>query len=737
MFQKATAKRMISTLLENTNFVCGSIKDTLSEKENVERIKSLMACNNTNNPNNPMASSPESMDVDNVFFDNDFLDHGGEDLLDHHHHVNGSGEDGSVKQRESSRRYKKRDHVDNNNNNANNTEEHHYNGNTHHHHHNNNNESYNTLTIGLCLSRRHPTLGHPDTITRQTSFDFNELQDREYNYVSSTDSSGWLAGGGEKGGKNIGINDPSKLPAPDKVHIPIITVENVRSDKVDEIVSALANGEVFIPHMAVLPEALSVSNNGRSSPPDLIVRFDCEKNDDAPPEEWPNWCLEFIHNQLYELLLPMNHVNVLWTKRPFQITLARKVKWKTAKHMNKYFAHAEQVVNGWREKGPQYLQPPDTNTDNNNNNYGATREETDRPHGIYLLRNGIPTNYFAPNFEPPYTRKVTRSLIRNVVSQSWDTKRRDWLVEPIPRSMGPLKVMSNVFGCEGGNGAQLSPVEGGGGGVNHTTFDLTKNGNTTMDSFDIIVQHNQGGENGGGGHHSQSRASASSNVKGKLLSPGRRSGRKETIESNVVTQETGIANDSPSRRGNSTVNNGEVPNVTNSVPSDESFNMSPRPTETLSMEETIESTTNECLISQSSIESTTASSTQYSKSTTVSSSRQSVKEEHPVEQELFSPIMTPQRKVTPKITTPKQVIREEKPQPQQQFVGAVNNMNTTKPAEQQLRNPFTKVEDTKAEKFAKTKVSGHSVSYYYFLAGCLHSCLTKTSSFNHSQKEEK
>jgi len=59
------------------------------------------------------------------------------------------------------------------------------------------------ITIGLSLSRRHSTLGHPDTVTRQTAFDFNELQDRKYKYVSSTDSSGWRAGGGEKGGGGV------------------------------------------------------------------------------------------------------------------------------------------------------------------------------------------------------------------------------------------------------------------------------------------------------------------------------------------------------------------------------------------------------------------------------------------------------------------------------------------------------------------------------------------------------
>jgi len=319
-----------------------------------------------------------------------------------------------------------------------------------------------TITIGLSLSRRHSTQGHPDTVTRQTAFDFNELQDRSYKYVSSTDSSGWRAGGGEVGGnpaetptnasqmedaldvdKSGNGHAPNaaahKVAAPDTVHIPIIHIDAASPAAVDQIIAALARGEVFIPHMSILPEALSV--NG-VSPPDLVVRFGCERNDDLPPDEWPNWCLEFMHNQLYEYFL---NAGARWTKRPFQITLAKKVRWRTVKHMNKFFAHSERVINAWREKGPQYLNPQLSYIEG-----GATPEEVARPHGIYLLRNGRPTNYFPPNFEPPYTTKMTRSLLMNVIGNSWDKKRRDWTSEPIPRVITPAMLIATVCGCGDG-----------------------------------------------------------------------------------------------------------------------------------------------------------------------------------------------------------------------------------------------------------------------------------------------
>lgn len=301
------------------------------------------------------------------------------------------------------------------------------------------------VVIGLCLSRKNSILGHPDTVTRQMAFDFNQLQDRDYEYVSSTDDGGWLAGGGERGGSPKSSDTSRKIAAPDRVYIPIMVINAANSAVVDEIVAALASGEIFIPEVSILPETLSVN---ATSPPDLVVRFECEKNDDTPPEEWPNWGLEFLHNQLYDYFAPMG---ALWSKRPFQITLARKVRWMTIKHMNKYFARSEQVINSWREKGPQYLQPPYAE----DSSPGVTLEEITKPHGIYLIRNGVPTNYFAPNFHPPYTTKLTRSLIQNVINKSWDAKHRDWLSKPIPRPKGPVQYVSSFMGCA--NSESLSP----------------------------------------------------------------------------------------------------------------------------------------------------------------------------------------------------------------------------------------------------------------------------------------
>lgn len=57
--------------------------------------------------------------------------------------------------------------------------------------------------IGLNLSRNHSEspglMSHPDSVSRQTQFDFNLIQDRAYTYFSQTDDAAWLCGGGESG----------------------------------------------------------------------------------------------------------------------------------------------------------------------------------------------------------------------------------------------------------------------------------------------------------------------------------------------------------------------------------------------------------------------------------------------------------------------------------------------------------------------------------------------------------
>jgi hypothetical protein len=300
----------------------------------------------------------------------------------------------------------------------------------------------NVVTIGIALSRQAESSadvntlihGHPGTITRQTQYDFNQIQDRQYKYVSSCGPGGWRAGGAEYG--------QGKLP--DETHIPIIRIHCPTESSVDMVITALASGEIFIPNIQILPEQLTVHNCSATGSTNLVVHFGCERNDDLPVEEWPNWCLEFLHNQLYDYFSANNGPNgggAVWMKRPFSITLAKQVRWKTVKHMNRYFAASEKVISSWRDMGPQSLKPKPSHLEG-----GASAEEVTRPHGIYLYRGGVPTNYFSPNFEPPYSTKMTRSLLLTVLQKSWDKKRREWSSKPVPRVVEPTELLAAACG---------------------------------------------------------------------------------------------------------------------------------------------------------------------------------------------------------------------------------------------------------------------------------------------------
>lgn len=66
----------------------------------------------------------------------------------------------------------------------------------------------------------------------------------------------------------------------------------------DEIVELMLSGDILIPHVALTPSF--VLRNG-DWPPEIELKFELEKSD-LPCDEWPNWQLQFLHNQLFEKL---------------------------------------------------------------------------------------------------------------------------------------------------------------------------------------------------------------------------------------------------------------------------------------------------------------------------------------------------------------------------------------------------------------------------------------------------
>ena len=121
------------------------------------------------------------------------------------------------------------------------------------------------------------------SVTRQTAYDFDTIQDREYELVASTNDDGWLVGGGESGIQSC------KLPNPDSAHIEIMRVGTfdraLGGISLEEIRNVMKN-KVLIPQMMVTPTKV-VENGDR--PPELEVRFDLERSTHLSVHQWANW----------------------------------------------------------------------------------------------------------------------------------------------------------------------------------------------------------------------------------------------------------------------------------------------------------------------------------------------------------------------------------------------------------------------------------------------------------------
>jgi hypothetical protein len=193
--------------------------------------------------------------------------------------------------------------------------------------------------LGLSLSRNHhsaattaddddgvggaATFSHPASITRQTQFDFNEIQDRDYRYFVATNDDGWLCGGGESGASY-------KLANPDSAHCEILRVGTFNEEwggvSIERIREAMS--KIMIPHIAVTP---SFVLKNADTPPELELKFEMERMP-GPVETWPNWQLRFIHNQLFDQL----NFPARFCPGPHHMTFVRKAGFRSAEHMRQY-----------------------------------------------------------------------------------------------------------------------------------------------------------------------------------------------------------------------------------------------------------------------------------------------------------------------------------------------------------------------------------------------------------------
>jgi hypothetical protein len=294
--------------------------------------------------------------------------------------------------------------------------------------------------VGLSLARK-SEYGHPDSRTHQTSFDFNEIIDREYNFLFSTNDDGWLVGGGEPGPPKS-----YKLASPDSGHVEIMRIGTYKTLwgglPQSEIVEILAAGHILIPQMEVCPTEI-ITN--KDSPPELEMRFDMILNP-AEPDDLPfNWQLRFVHNQLFKKFeFPSR-----FCPGAFHSTIVRKVEFRSERHRKVYFSKCSASVEAWVLRGPRPLIPASDEDKSNNTDRDikvcftkapdipnltavdtATFQKKQQKYqsGIYLFTDRkTVTHRFLPNFFPPYNTPDKQAIIKAVLCEDWDEVNRRWV----------------------------------------------------------------------------------------------------------------------------------------------------------------------------------------------------------------------------------------------------------------------------------------------------------------------
>jgi hypothetical protein len=275
---------------------------------------------------------------------------------------------------------------------------------------------HGTCALGLVFSRHSPDepMAHEDSVTRQTQFDLNEIQDRKYEYFASTNDDGWLCGGGENGGH-------CKLPAKDSAHITIAEFGTLNAAfggiDIERIRQILTDGSILIPHMRVVP---SFVFKNPDNPPEVELKFELQERGGTDQiESWENWVLPFVYNQIFDKLHrenPAIHGHMVHgdaRNKHYHVSLVRKAAWRSAVKMRDYFKNCSDAVARWRARGPVCLVPE---TDPSKPGFigekNALRDELTNPHGVYLYKTRQDVvDYFAPNFHPPYDTPEKRAII--------------------------------------------------------------------------------------------------------------------------------------------------------------------------------------------------------------------------------------------------------------------------------------------------------------------------------------
>jgi hypothetical protein len=249
--------------------------------------------------------------------------------------------------------------------------------------------SFRSPPSGLSLSRNILSLPSTDgqsalssndaSVSRQTQFDFNLLQDRNYTHVCGTSDDGWLVGGGEGG-------DSFVLQNPDSAHVELVHIGSGDPTRGGlskaQIVDAMSR--VQFPPIKVKPSFVQLNDD---EPPEFELRFMAEDN--------PS--LRLAHEIIDPEFINRNRNAETFTdyKFHFHMSITRKISFRSFEDRARFLQHAAEVVEHWRMMYPDgVLLQPDPREDLAGKLHP---DEIAKPGGLYLFwgRNKV-VAYFPP-----------------------------------------------------------------------------------------------------------------------------------------------------------------------------------------------------------------------------------------------------------------------------------------------------------------------------------------------------
>ncbi len=179
----------------------------------------------------------------------------------------------------------------------------------------------------MCRRSRLANIG-VDCRSEHAPVDLNLLTDRNYDHICETNDDGWLIGGGDR----------TKLKRPDTAHAEVWRFGPDTEDLGGisyAIVDAVMAGIRFAP-VSLRPLRVNFTH---SSELELLCAYE------------PNSTLGQVFGLLSDILAcPCGDYG-----KPFHITLARGVRFRTDELRAAYFAKVEKAVAGWNEAFPDGL----------------------------------------------------------------------------------------------------------------------------------------------------------------------------------------------------------------------------------------------------------------------------------------------------------------------------------------------------------------------------------------------